>query len=130
MRLNSETKQKQERSSEELRNSDCLKSRLFVLSSGNAGSSNGRTSPFGGEYLGSDPSPAKNKHSVFLLGLDWEGVGKREFPVEEGRRGAPLENRGFPKFPCPAKKLVSKISLSGNSARKATIGSIEARCTF
>lgn len=70
---------------------------------GIAGSSNGRTSPFGGEYLGSNPSPAAMKIRdtisvlrIFILFLSWirtrEGVGEREFPVSEV-----IRNRGFRK---------------------------------
>ena len=47
----------------------------------------------------------------FATGIGWEGVGKREFPVEEGRAIlSPLENRGFPKYPCPAANLSEVIA--------------------
>ena len=36
----------------------------FVTVHSIAGSSNGRTSPFGGEYLGSNPSPAARVSAV------------------------------------------------------------------
>lgn len=38
-----------------------------VFIEGNAGSSNGRTSPFGGEYLGSNPSPANCRVKCDML---------------------------------------------------------------
>ena len=104
----------------------------MVFIEGNAGSSNGRTSPFGGEYLGSNPSPAINWRRQFIAGRRapsrspaWIRTAERcvasrrdrelrprnfratarKYPGVNPRpivHQRPLENRGFPRHPCPA----------------------------
>ena len=61
-----------------------------------AGSSNGRTHPSGGWYLGSSPSPAAEEcnDEDAGLGLEWGGGrGTETFPVEENSEA--LETEGF-----------------------------------
>ncbi len=80
-------------------NTFLLKSDFSAILLDIARSSNGRTAPSGGVYLGSSPSLAA-KNLVEILRRTWtrteEGVGERcGLPAQEGSEA--LENRRFPR---------------------------------
>ena len=73
-----------------------------------AGSSNGRTSPFGGEYLGSNPSPAAEECYDEDAGLGFELGRGREAGVS---LGGIIQTEGFESA---AKRAVSVPSPAAN----------------